>query len=155
MYNISLYPLACKQRWVFNMLITCIPSISSFMCLGSFNFQSIHEGLRVKSIRSLNILYDYQVTKSDEIISLRIDPKLSKILFYKKCLFRTFNNYRKHLNDQYTVILQYLFAISIHTLRHNASRCISAVSPHLQLKLHCALCLSVHCNILPYVTGSW
>ena len=27
MYNISLYPLACKQRWVFNMLIACIPSI--------------------------------------------------------------------------------------------------------------------------------
>ena len=30
MYNIAplyIYPLACKQRWVFNMLIACIPSI--------------------------------------------------------------------------------------------------------------------------------
>ena len=30
MYNISLYPLACKQRWVFNMLIARIPSIFKF-----------------------------------------------------------------------------------------------------------------------------
>ena len=27
MYNKSLYPLACTQRWVFIKLIACIPSI--------------------------------------------------------------------------------------------------------------------------------
>ena len=47
MYNINLYPLACKQRWVFNMLITCIPLIFKFHTFGSFNFHSIHAGLRV------------------------------------------------------------------------------------------------------------
>ena len=34
MYNISLYPLACKQRWVFNMLIARIPSIFKFYAFG-------------------------------------------------------------------------------------------------------------------------
>ena len=34
MYNISLYPLACKQHWVFNMLIACIPSIFKFHAFG-------------------------------------------------------------------------------------------------------------------------
>ena len=34
MYNISLYPLACKQRRVFNMLIACIPSILKFHAFG-------------------------------------------------------------------------------------------------------------------------
>ena len=36
MYNIRLYPLACKQRWVFNMLTVCIPSIFKFHVFGKF-----------------------------------------------------------------------------------------------------------------------
>ena len=32
--DISLYPLACKQHWVFNMLIACIPSIFKFHAFG-------------------------------------------------------------------------------------------------------------------------
>ena len=43
MHNISLYPLACEQRWVFNMLIACIPSIFKFHAFGN---HSIHAGLR-------------------------------------------------------------------------------------------------------------
>ena len=48
MYNTSLYPLPCEQRLVLNMLIARIPSIFKFHTFGSFNFHTIHAGLRVK-----------------------------------------------------------------------------------------------------------
>ena len=47
MYNISLYPFACKQRWVFNILVTHIPTIFKFHAFGKLHFYSIHVGLRV------------------------------------------------------------------------------------------------------------
>ena len=46
MYKVSLYPLACKERWVFNMLVACI--LSSFMHFGRFNIHSIDASLKVK-----------------------------------------------------------------------------------------------------------
>ena len=49
MYNIHLYPLACKQHWVFNMLIAHIPSIFMFHAFGKFH---IDAGLRVKDLPS-------------------------------------------------------------------------------------------------------
>ena len=49
MHNISIYPLACKQRWVFSTLMTRIPLIFKFYALGSFNFHSIHAGLRLRA----------------------------------------------------------------------------------------------------------
>ena len=50
MYNIRLYPLAFEHCWVFNMLIACIPLIFKFHDFESFNFHSIHVGLRVKGL---------------------------------------------------------------------------------------------------------
>ena len=38
MYNISLYPLACKQHWMFNKLIACIPSVFKFHAFGKLQF---------------------------------------------------------------------------------------------------------------------
>ena len=49
MYNIRLYPLACDQRCVFNMLIAHIPSIFKFHAFGKFH---IDAGLRVKDLLS-------------------------------------------------------------------------------------------------------
>ena len=46
MYKVSLYPLAYKERWMFNMLVACIPS--SFMHFGRFNIHSIDASLKVK-----------------------------------------------------------------------------------------------------------
>ena len=37
-YNINLYALVCKQRWVFNMLIACIFSIFKFHAFGKLQF---------------------------------------------------------------------------------------------------------------------
>ena len=51
MYNISLYPLACEQSWVFNMLIIYIPSFSSVMQFRRFNIHSTDAGLRVDHIK--------------------------------------------------------------------------------------------------------
>ena len=53
MYNIRLYSLAFEQCRVFNMLIARIPRIFKLYALGSFNFHSIHAGLRVKEVTSL------------------------------------------------------------------------------------------------------
>ena len=47
--NISLYPLACEQRLMFNIRITHIPSIFKFHTFGSFSIHSIDAGLRVKN----------------------------------------------------------------------------------------------------------
>ena len=49
MYNIRLYPLACEQRWVFNMLIAHIPLIFKFHAFGKFH---IDGGVRVKDLPS-------------------------------------------------------------------------------------------------------
>ena len=47
MQNTSLYPLACEQCWVFNMLKSHIRSIFKFMCFGGFTIHSIDACLRV------------------------------------------------------------------------------------------------------------
>ena len=47
MHNISLYPLICKQRFVFNILTAHILSIFRFHAFESFNIHSIDAGLRI------------------------------------------------------------------------------------------------------------
>ena len=62
MYNISLYPLACKQCWMFNTLITCIPIIFKFHAFGKLQFHSIHVGLRVNKVFPL-LQIEYYIDK--------------------------------------------------------------------------------------------
>ena len=66
----------------------------------------------LKSIRSLNIMYDHEVTENDKIISLRIDPKLllycTRVFLLQKCHFKAFIIYRKYFIDQYTAIHWYI-----------------------------------------------
>ena len=69
----------------------------------------------LNSIISLHILYDYQVTESDKIISLSMEPNychtVQGFFSYKNRHFKTSVHYRKHFIDQCTTIYQYIDAL--------------------------------------------
>ena len=104
----------------------------------------------LKSIRSLRILYDHWVTRSDQIIfsSICVYPKLlpycTRDFLLQKCYFKTFIHYRKHLIGWYTMIHWYINAL-IHILKYYASWYTDASYYHIISSGY--ICITCKCGI--------